>query len=578
MRLETMAAAGGETEAKRGTPRRRPRWYGGELGSKIPSEAYTGQLLWGERFFSLPREAVMAKSRSGRRRRKSFLVQKASGILSPRVQAVGPERFGIAMVDVAKARVQTQVGDFYGNEILPFTIYEQTRAGCQDFIQALRRAQHDATLLDLVVAIERTGEYHRPMQRALVAAGFEVRIVHPLATHHFRQVAHPGIKTDPTDLGAIHRAVVTGFGLVERVLPPEYLQLQLLIRHRRDLVHKSSTLCCQLKEHLHAIMPGYEKCFSEFWLNTIAMPIARGTGSPDAVLSLGLSGLAQLVEHGHWSCHQTALHKILQWAKAAPPCHSQIDIVRSVVDHLDDDRLAKNRHILDLERQIAAHLARTPYIRLLVIPGINVVSAADLAGEMGPIEHYANPNAITGRAGQFPSRYQSDEVDCPNGSLVRAANRRLRAVLMQIADNLSVCNHYFRAKAATWRAADKDPRWQRVKIAKSFTRIAYAIVAGAGPFRHDCLQDDHYVIRKLNEFHVEHQTPVVQVLTDLRAAIGQLPQAQHAHEARPWQEEHQRRQATRRRGLQPFSEIILEVLARLGVPTVQSTDEGQGLG
>jgi len=42
---------------------------------------------------------------------------------------------------------------------------------------------------------------------------------------------------------------------------------------------------------------------------------------------------------------------------------------------------------------------KTPYLWLLLLAGINVVSAAELAGEMGPIEHYANANAITGRAG-----------------------------------------------------------------------------------------------------------------------------------------------------------------------------------
>jgi transposase len=519
----------------------------------------------------------MSKVRSSQRR-KSVLLHKPHGVLAPRVQAVGPERFGIALVDVSKRRIQALVCDFYGKVLVPFDNYDQTKEGARAFLQRLQRVQDDTPLRDLVVAIERTGEYHRPFQRAAIAAGYEVRIVHPLVTSHFRKIADPGIKTDPTDLAGMFRAVATGFGLIERVVPADYVQLQLLARHRRDLVQKASMLCCQIKESLHAIMPGYEQCFSEFWLNTIAMRIARATGSADAVLQLGLSGLTRLVEHGHWQCHQTTFQKILQWAKAAPPCHSQINTLRFVVDHLDDDRLAKTRQIHELERQLAALLVRTPYIRLLVIPGINVVSAAELAGELGPIEHYAHPNCITGRAGQYPSRHQSDEVDCPNGRLIRAAHRRLRATLMQIADNLIVCNHYFRAKASTWKADKKDPRWQRVKVAKSFTRIAYVLVRGHGPFRHDCLQGDHYVIRKLNEFHVEHQTPMAQMLTDLRAAIDQLPTTQRAHEARPWQDEQQRRQGARRRGPQPLSEIILEVLARLGMPTVQSTSEGPDLG
>src|SRR6185436_6875612 len=97
---------------------------------------------------------------------------------------------------------------------------------------------------------------------------------------------------------------------------------------------------------------------------------------------------------------------------------------------------------------------------------------ADLAGEMGPIEHYRDANAITGRAGLMPSRYQSDRVDCANGPLRRRGNRRLRAVLMQTADNLVQSNHYFRAQAELWGRTGKDARWIRVKVAKRFSRLA----------------------------------------------------------------------------------------------------------
>jgi len=67
---------------------------------------------------------------------------------------------------------------------------------------------------------------------------------------------------------------------------------------------------------------------------------------------------------------------------------------------------------------------RSPFafaVLLLSFPGVNVVSAADYAGEMGPINNYGNPRAITGRSGLFPSRYQSDRVDRANGPLVRRA-------------------------------------------------------------------------------------------------------------------------------------------------------------
>jgi transposase len=84
---------------------------------------------------------------------------------------------------------------------------------------------------------------------------------------------------------------------------------------------------------------------------------------------------------------------------------------------LHDDWLSKSEEIAAVEREIAGFLVKTPYLLLMSLPGINVVSAAELAGEMGPIEHYAHARAVTGRAGLFPSRYQSDKIDRADGPL-----------------------------------------------------------------------------------------------------------------------------------------------------------------
>jgi len=209
-----------------------------------------------------------------------------------------------------------------------------------------------------------------------------------------------------------------------------------------------------------------------------------------------------------------------------------------------------------------------PYVLLLVIPGINV---ADLAGELGPITLYLNANAITGRAGLMPTRYQSDQVDCANGPLRRRGHRRLRAVLMQTADNLVHCNHYFQARADQWTRAGKNPRWVRVKVAKIFSRLAYAIVAGRHLFPHPCCQRRHYVIGKLLKFHDEHGTDLVAMRRDLEAAADQLPAKARAVEVEPLQKELDA--LARRRGPQPLAEIIPLVLARLAGRVVQSKPE-----
>jgi hypothetical protein len=147
---------------------------------------------------------------------------------------------------------------------------------------------------------------------------------------------------------------------------------------------------------------------------------------------------------------------------------------------------------------------RTPYVLLLSFPGVNVVSAADYAGEMGPIEHYAHSRTITGRAGLRPSRYQSDLVDKASGPLVRCCNRKRRAAILRVADNLIKCNHHFNSLAHRGQAEGKAARRTRVKVALRFVRIAYQIVAGRQVFRHPCLQAGIRDIAISFQYHLRH--------------------------------------------------------------------------
>ena len=83
---------------------------------------------------------------------------------------------------------------------------------------------------DHVVVLEQTGRYHKLAQRAFTAAGHDVRVLHPMISRHFRHAAHPGEKTDDTDLEGIVQATCNGYGLVEPPWEPIYCQIVLVQR------------------------------------------------------------------------------------------------------------------------------------------------------------------------------------------------------------------------------------------------------------------------------------------------------------------------------------------------------------
>jgi transposase len=519
---------------------------------------------------------MAVKSRSKNRRKpQPHTLHKPRGVVHPRVVAVGPEHFALVCVDCAKARSKIMLADFYGRVLLEPTTVEHNRSGFETALTSVRAAMARHHIHDVIVVVERTGRYHGPVRRAFREAGFEVRIIHPYTTKQYRLPADPGKKTDDTDLSAIHRAAVNGFGLAEHEPDPLYVQLQLLARHRRTLVQKRVTLQQQMLEHLQSFMPGYSKCVADVFDSPVTLWVARDLGSAAAIVQAGVDGLSQQARQAGLRVHRSTLEKIVAWARSAASAEEPAALHHRIFCELDADQLAKARSIRAIESELAEPLAGTPYVLLLSIAGINVVSAAEFAGEMGPIERYAKARAITGRAGLFPARYQSDQVDRRDGALVRHANRDLRCAILMIADNLIKCNEYFAILAAGWRLKGKDARDLRVQVAGRFCRIAYQMVAGRMTFQHPCAQQRDYIFEKLIRFAYEHLTAPDQLLRTLDAAVAQLPRTAHREEAAPLAEELARVQKQRGAGPHPLGTILPAVLAKLEVDLVRSTASGE---
>ena len=194
------------------------------------------------------------------------------------------------------------------------------------------------------------------------------------------------------------------------------------------------------------------------------------------------------------------------------------------------------------------------------VTGINVVSASELAAEAGPIEYYATARAINGRAGIYPSRYQSDQVDRKDGPVVRNCNRRLRNAVILIAKNLIKCNPYYRGLAALLDSQKVAPLDRNVRIANKAMRMVFQLVSGRQVWRRHGVNQE-YILDKLRKFHHEKGTALDVVIKQLFDVVQWLPKSSHASEGKPIQEF-----ATKKhRGPILIGELMIPLLIRLGV-------------
>jgi hypothetical protein len=288
--------------------------------------------------------------------------------------------------------------------------------------------------------------------------------------------------------------------------------------------------------------------------------VAHGFGSSDAIRQAGVTGVVGYLKQQQIRFQARSVERIVAWAAVAPEPAELAEMRTRQWKQLDDVRRLLSEQIQQAEREAAGFLVKTPYVLLLSVTGLNVVSAARLAGEAGPIEHYASARAINGRAGLYPSRYQSDAVDRSDGGLVRQCNRQLRGAAMLVAENLMKCHSYYRGLAELWKQQKVDPRDRRCRVANRAMRMVYQLVGGRQVWRGRGV-DRELLLAKLLEFHRLHQTPIEQSLRDLQEALAWLPKSTYAAEARPLQDFTRKK----RRAPQPVADLMLPLLVRLGV-------------
>lgn len=490
------------------------------------------------------------------------LIGKPTGQIQERVQAVGPEHFGIVAVDCAKRRSKWMLCNFYGKVLVEPTTVEHTAGGLQAMTQFVTKACRLEGLTDTIAAVEMTGIYHKPVYRAFRKAGFDTRIVHPFASNHYRQPLHPDEKTDDKDLEAIFHAAVKGYGLAKLPVGEVYQSLQAVSRHRHNLVKQRSRLMVQIRRLLHQTMPGFADLFDEDKLfhKSIALPVALKFVSADAIRHAGVRGIVSHLNKEEVRFQTRTIERIVAWAQIAVEPSGLATMHTRQWQQLNELRSLFTEQIAAAEREMAGFLAKTPYILLLSVTGINVVSAARLAGEAGPIEYYASARAINGRAGLFPSRHQSDEVDYADGALVRQCNRRLRGAAMLVAENLLKCHPYYRGLSELWKHQKVDPRDRHCRIANRAMRMVYQLVGGRQRWRGKGV-DCEYVLAKLQEFHRVHKTPIDQSIRDMNEAFAWLPRSAYAAEAKPIAELARKKH----RGPKHIGDLLIPLLLRLGV-------------
>lgn len=437
----------------------------------------------------------MRKCRRGSAPGGALVLKKGDDSLRRRVRELGGDKVGIVPVDVAKKRACAMVTDFYGTVLVPPELFPLTASGLQSLQQRIHTAEREHGLEQVVIGLEQTGRLHEPIRRALEQR-WEVKLVHPLVTNHLRQGISRSIKTDGMDVDALFRAVAGCYGSPVRPVPAAYEHWRVLHRARQQLVDDRSALKLRMHERIHAVLPGFSGQFDNLWSSSAALALIGRFDGPEPIRQLGAQGLHGWLREQGAGCSQAKVEALAHWAvEAVTPAATAT--TEAAILRADLEQLAGlTRRIEQCERQLLKFLVQSPYVLLLSVCGISHVLSSGLGGEAGPMSMYMTARQLSGRAGLFPRRYQSDETDLQGGTMAKG-EPFLRDALMKIGRCLVLRQGAFHAWGQTRRAAEWCEKEIVAAMANRFCRIAHAMILRGQTFAHPDARPAVSVLGKL---------------------------------------------------------------------------------
>jgi transposase len=287
---------------------------------------------------------------------------------------------------------------------------------------------------DIVVGIEKDRGL---IVTALVAAGYEVYAINPMAAAHYRDRHHvSGAKSDPGDAKMLadlvrtdrhnHRPVAGDTPLAEA--------LKVLARAHQNAVWSRQRHVNELRSSLRDYFPGALEAFGTDLAHHDALAVLSIAPTPSLARTLSKAKLVSALKRGgrqrRLEVRALELQEILRREQLAQPMilENAYGLTTSATVAII---VAMNATIDELESGLAEHFEQHPDAKIIrSLPGLGMILGARALGEFGDDPNrYADSKSRRNYAGTSPVTRSSGTKKVVLAR--RARNRRLAAALDQ---------------------------------------------------------------------------------------------------------------------------------------------------
>jgi len=389
----------------------------------------------------------------------------------------GNERYLIVGIDVAKDRHHAFLGTANGRTVLRRLAVENNRSGFEHLSAHVQFQMKKHGLDEVVVGVEPTSVYHKPLAEYLIERDFLVVYVTNAAIKQNRQLLDGRWdKNDTKDAANVADLVAQGkchyFDLPNDVLR----DVRALLGVRRRLKRQLHSARMRIRNNLVA---QYFPELDTFWNKAEEenLAIVRWSLDPETIRRLSFKEF---------------FHRVTSRSKGA----RQHERLRGIWEAASSSIGCRVGKTLEVEKSIKAHVSGlTHYELLLSIPGFGPYICAVVLAAVGNPHRFENRSQLLRLAGLDLSANRSGKRSSTAVPVISKRGKAdLRYALYQAALVASSFNHHVMAyyrNLLTGREREPGIRTKmRVKLAAKLLIIAWTLMKNKEPFNPDRLKTD----------------------------------------------------------------------------------------
>ena len=383
-------------------------------------------------------------------------------------------------IDIAKNNHVASLIDENAKPLFKAFSFSNTLDGAKSLLAKLSDYADSPNCIE--IGMEATGHYWLSIYSFLVENGYIVHVVNPIQTDGWRRGTEiRKRKTDIIDSVLIADLIRYGDFVETSLSDEDTLSLRNLSRFRNYLVSSIGDLKRKVICVLDQIFPEYQSVFSDIFGKTSTELLLHFQSAEDFE-NITSEQLDSVLEN--LACKKFAKNKISCISELAATsfglkfCRDSFSLQLKLL--IEQIKFIEAQ-VSDVESEIAIILDKIDS-PITTIPGIGVITAAIILGEIGDISRFSNASKLAAYAGIDASVSQSGEYQSSNNKMSKRGSPYLRKALFNAALVVAFRDPVFSAFYQKKRSEGKHHLTAIGAVARKLCNTIFAVLKYNKPY------------------------------------------------------------------------------------------------